>query len=111
VLYDIDTGLDVLVSQVPPNNGRLNTIGPLGIDASGVNGFDISGASGAAYAALVTGGAMQSTLYSIALMTGNAISLGVIGCQEPIRGLSVSNDANVGVEARSWSEVKALYGR
>jgi len=34
-LYDIDSNLDTLVTQNPPNNGTLNTVGPLGFDTSG----------------------------------------------------------------------------
>jgi putative cell wall-binding protein len=40
-LYVIDTDLDVLAIQAPPNDGVLNTVGDLGVDATGVNGFDI----------------------------------------------------------------------
>lgn len=48
-LYDIDTARDVLVTQTPPNDGVLNTIGSLGSNLSTVSGFDIL-ASGQAYA-------------------------------------------------------------
>jgi hypothetical protein len=109
-LYDIDTSLDILVTQVPPNNGTLNTIGSLGLDATQVNGFDISGMTGIAYAALQTG-APQSSLYVINLGTGAASAQGIIGCQEPLRGLSVSNDTNVPVRERTWGEVKGLYSK
>ena len=40
-LYDIDSALDVLTTQAPPNNGRLNTVGSLGIDVREQAGFDI----------------------------------------------------------------------
>jgi hypothetical protein len=48
-LYDIDTAKDVLVTQTPPNDGVLNTVGSLGVNLSTVSGFDIL-ASGQAYA-------------------------------------------------------------
>jgi len=108
-LYVIDSGVDALCTQIPPNNGRLNHVGFLGIDVGGVNGFDISGFSAIAYAALNTGG-MQSSLYTVNLASGAVSSNGVIGCAEPIRGLSVNNDATVGTESRTWGEVKSLYG-
>ena len=108
-LYVIDSGVDALCTQIPPNNGRLNNVGLLGINVTGVNGFDISGFSGIAYAALNTGG-MQSSLYTVNLMTGAMTLGGVIGCAEPIRGLSVNNDTTVGTESRTWGEVKSLYG-
>jgi hypothetical protein len=43
VLYDLDFGKDDLLTQIPPNNGTLNTIGSIGftIDALAGMGFDI----------------------------------------------------------------------
>lgn len=35
VLNDIDTGLDILATQNPPNNGTLNTVGSLGVRVGG----------------------------------------------------------------------------
>ena len=52
VLYGIDTARDVLVTQAPPNDGKLNTIGALGINANVYNGFDISPTTGVPFAAL-----------------------------------------------------------
>src|SRR4051812_49084985 len=40
-LYGIDTNLDILVTQFPPNNGTLHTVGPLGFNTTGLTGFDI----------------------------------------------------------------------
>lgn len=48
-LYDIDANEDVLVTQLPPNDGTLNTVGDLGYNVRTVAGFDIL-ASGPAYA-------------------------------------------------------------
>ena len=50
-LYGIEAGNDVLVTQAPPNDGKLNTVGQIGFDlgTNGLNGFDISGTSGRAY--------------------------------------------------------------
>jgi len=75
-LYGIDSNLDILVIQNPPNNGTLNTIGPLGFDTSGAVGFDIA-ASGTGFAALQVGG--LAGLFSIDLATGAATSVGSIG--------------------------------
>lgn len=108
LLYDIDTALDILVTQVPPNSGTLNTVGALGVDVNGVNGFDISGVSGVAYAAL-NGGTSQSQLYTINLATGAASQVGWIGCQEPIIGLSVSPLAPTPAVGSSWGRIKSLY--
>ena len=108
-LFDIDTDLDNLTTQTPANAGTLQTVGSLGLNANGVNGFDISGATGVAYAALNTGGP-QSNLYTINLMTGATSDLGVVGCQEPLRGLSVYREIPTAVEGTTWSRVKTLMG-
>ncbi len=89
VLYDIDSNLDILAIQNPPNAGTLNTVGPLGVDTSGNVGFDISGASGQAYAMLAVGGI--TGLYTIDLVTGAATFKGPVtdpgGPGEPPSGL------------------------
>lgn len=75
-LYDIDTNLDTLVLQNPPNDGTLETIGELGVDFGEQGGFDIvSSEEGANEAFAVSNG----TLYSIDLLTGEASSLGQVG--------------------------------
>ena len=75
-LYGIDTNLDVLVIQTPPNAGTLTTVGGLNVDASGPVGFDILSANGVdvAYATLTVGGV--SGLYRINLTTGASTLLG-----------------------------------
>jgi hypothetical protein len=91
-LYDIDTNLDVLVTQIPPNSGTLNTVGPLGVNATDVNGFDIATFSGTAFAALNTGG-NESVLYTVNLATGAVTPVGQIGPAGTgaVRGLAVAN--------------------
>lgn len=76
-LYGIDTGLNILVTQAN-NAGTLGTVGPLGLDVAAAGGFDISGATGMAYAALLPAGSSQSSLYTINLATGAATAVGVI---------------------------------
>lgn len=78
VLYGLDSKLDILVTQAPPNDGRLNTIGSLGVPFTFNNGFDVSGATAVPYAALTSGSA-SSRLYRVDLGTGAATLLGVIG--------------------------------
>jgi hypothetical protein len=85
-LFDIDTERDVLVSQVPPNDGTLNTIGTLGVDATGVNGFDIAPGN-TPYAALTVGGRTQ--LYRVDLTSGRASALGDVGSGARVVGLAV----------------------
>jgi hypothetical protein len=116
-LYDIDAGLDVLVTQNPPNDGVLNTVGPLGVDAGDLVGFDIApgvgltvtrngaatpGAGATAgvnisnmqgFAALQPAGSNAARLYTIDLGTGKATDRGMIGRGEAVRGLAVSLDS------------------
>ena len=70
-LYDIDAA-GHLLSQAPPNDGVLNTIGLLGVTIEGPVAFNIvnKGEDNAAW--LVTGG----TLYSVDLKTGKATAAG-----------------------------------
>lgn len=80
-LRAIDTNLDVLVKQAN-NAGTLETIGALGVDFSSIGGFDVSGATGIAYA-ISTDDLLpllgQSTLYTIDLATGAATFAGIVG--------------------------------
>lgn len=87
-LYGIDSLNDTLVIQNPPNGGVLSTVGLLGFNTSDLVGFDISGGTGIAYAALspVTGGASQ--LFTINLATGAAALVGTIGTGVTITGLA-----------------------
>lgn len=87
VLYGLDAGLNTLVTQAPPNDGTLNTIGGLGVPFTPDNGFDISGATGVAFAALTRGG--SGNLYRVDLGTGAATLVGPIGAGGPVGGLTI----------------------
>lgn len=90
-MFDIDHALDVLVRQDPPNDGQLETIGPLGVDVPALAGFEIvSSPDGgeSAYAAFGDG------LYAIDLASGAATDLGRIGgAPGSIVGLTQLGDA------------------
>ena len=86
-LYDIDTNLGVLATQNPAPSGQLSTVGPLGVFSSSVIGFDISGLTGTAYAALNPNDGF-SNLFTINLSTGVATLVGQIGSGYLIRGLT-----------------------
>lgn len=75
-LFNLDAGLDVLVLQDPPNDGRLRTVGPLGVDFTPESGFDIRSRPGGAEAAFA---ATASGLYRVDLKSGAATRLGAIG--------------------------------
>jgi hypothetical protein len=94
-LYGIDSVLDVLVTQVPPNNGTLNTVGSLHTpgpppyaDATNLTGFDIFNVN-TAYAALQVDGG-TSGFYTIDLTTGAATLAGQIGGGLWVRDIAVS---------------------
>ena len=86
-LYGIDSNLDILVIQNPPNNGTLNTVGPLGADSSGAVGFDIA-RNGTALATLTVDGVAQ--LYRINVVTGAASMIGSIGEANQIRDIAIA---------------------
>ena len=97
-LYGIDvrSSEDRLVIQNPPNSGTLTVVGPLGVNASALQGFDILSTgnpvtnTGFAAMQITTGGVSQ--LYSINLATGAASLLGDIGGGDLIDGLAVVSD-------------------
>lgn len=88
--YGIDADLGILTT-VANNAGTLETIGSLGsagADLTNEVAFDISGASGIAYASLQsTGGSSQ--LYTIDLNSGAATLAGVIGNGDTVRDFTI----------------------
>ena len=88
-LYGIDSGLDILVTQAN-SAGTLGTVGSLGLDITGVGGFDISGTSGIAYGAFLANGSSQSSFYSVNLVTGQSTLIGQIGGGLQITAFSLS---------------------
>jgi hypothetical protein len=88
-LYGIDSTADALVIQNPPNNGTLNTVGSLGVDTTGIVGFDIFACENVGYAALTLNGATSSNLYRINLATGAASLIGTINIGDTIRGIAL----------------------
>jgi outer membrane protein assembly factor BamB len=74
-LFNIDAGTGALVTQAPPNDGILNTVGSLGMAISGPVAFNIvASREDKNDAWLVAGGA----LYSVDLKTGKATMAGKI---------------------------------
>ena len=98
-LFDIDTNTDQLFTQNPPNNGTLVLVGSLGVNATAVNGFDISTADNTAYAALTVA---LTSLYTINTTTGAATSVGLIGTGASLNGLA----ADIGTSASNLT----VYG-
>lgn len=99
-LFNYDRGLDVLVSQVPPNNGTLNTIGSAGINVNASNPtvgmdiyFDPATKTNMAMINANVGADMNDNLYSVNLSTGQATNWGSIGL--PVRDIAAVIERNV----------------
>jgi hypothetical protein len=115
-MYDVDADLDILVMQNPPNNGTLNTIGPLGVDVTGVAGFDFTEADKAAYAIFKRASGVASEIYRVNLVTGTATLLGAVNSADIIRDLAIPepppvlNIAQAGTNAViSWTAASLGY--
>lgn len=87
ILYDVDVPMDVLVKQAPPNDGTLNTVGKLGVNAKGPVAFDIESDGKMGNKGWLIA---DNTLYSVNLDNGKASRLGKIdGSSEPITDIAV----------------------
>lgn len=80
-LFDLDTGLDQIALQSPPNAGSLVATGKLGVDVAGDSGFDVFSAtvggvtaSNHAFASLNAAGV--SGFYRVDLLTGATSLIG-----------------------------------
>jgi hypothetical protein len=79
----------LLVSIPTPAAGTFNTVGSLGLpNLSNPFGFDVSGATGIAYAAIGTASGAQ--LFSVDLSTGAATLIGTTGGSLPLVGIAAS---------------------
>ena len=90
-LYDIDATLKILATQ-DPATGELNTVGSLGIGFTLENdlGFDISGTTGVAYAAIATTGFQFSQLSIVSLSNGDSGGVGLIGANNIVIDIAVA---------------------
>ncbi|RKG73020.1 DUF4394 domain-containing protein [Corallococcus terminator] len=96
-LFVLDAATDTVYLQDPPNNGTLSAPAPLGVDASGVNGYDIDARTNVGYAALTVGGTQR--LYRIAPenTAGAATELAAIGTTEALKGLALKQASGAAV--------------
>lgn len=88
--YYIDSANDLLLTSTNPNAGQLTAVGSgLGIDISGINGFDINGSDNTALIAVNTAGTATTTLHTLDLTTGlPSASLGTVGGGERLLGVT-----------------------
>jgi hypothetical protein len=96
-LFDVDSMLDQVSIQSPPNNGSLVATGKLGVDTTPDVAFDIDSqvrrgttVANAAYAALSSSDG--SRFYSVDLLTGRATDLGRFDRDDLIIGIAVTDD-------------------
>ncbi len=95
-LYNYDVSLNVFTTQIPPNNGTLNTIGTSNISLNSADlsaGFDIVFDSvtqtNLAYFAANTGTSTADKLYTVNLTTGNVTLVGNIGTAVAVNDIAV----------------------
>lgn len=84
-VYEIDTG----TAEAPrnANNGVLTPEGPLGVDITDINGFDIEGATRTGYAVFNVGG--TTSLYTVDIEAGTATERVRFAAGESLRGISL----------------------
>lgn len=106
-LFVLDTGLDILAIQNPPNAGGLMSRGAIGANLTDVGAFDISGTTGRAYVTVLDTARSQSTFWSLDLSTGAGTFLGDMGM---IGGGTVITAMSVMVPAPGSALLLALGG-
>jgi hypothetical protein len=92
-LYDIDTALDEMLIQNPPNDGTLTRVASLGRPTGPLAGSDIrtTPSGDVAYAALTRragNGTTLANLVIVDLATGTVIDLGEIGGPKTLRDIA-----------------------
>lgn len=101
-LYNYDDSLNVFTTQIPPNNGTLNTIGASGITVN-LNDpssdfdiyFDAVAGINRAYFTANTGTQTTDQLYTVNLTTGAATAVGIIGNGMSISDIAVMIERNI----------------
>jgi hypothetical protein len=101
-LYNYDDALNILTTQIPPNDGVLNTIGTSGITvntASPASDFDIyfdaTSGTNRAFLAANSGTQTTSSLYMLNLSSGAATLIGAIGNGQSVSNIAVLIDRTV----------------
>ncbi|MBX2892981.1 MAG: DUF4394 domain-containing protein [Saprospiraceae bacterium] len=99
-LYNYDVALNVLTTQIPPNNGTLNTIGTSGIMVNSTNSmvdmditFDAAANMNRAFLVANVGTSSTSSLFGINLMTGQTTFVGDLGI--PVSDIAVLIDRTI----------------
>ncbi|MDZ4845122.1 MAG: DUF4394 domain-containing protein [Chitinophagales bacterium] len=95
-LFDYDFALNILAKQIPPNDGKLLTIGASGITVNVADPSidmdifsEMSSGMNVAYLAANTGAAVNDMFYTIDVNTGAATSSRMIGFGIAVRNIAV----------------------
>ena len=102
-LYGIDSGINILVIQNPPNAGTLNTVGSLAVSTFNSVQFDIQPLAGGGNRAFAAIAPDNLELFTINLATGAATSLGSIIGTGNLRGLTVVPNGTFQFSAPTYS--------
>ena len=79
-LFVVDTSNDSLATQNPPNDGTLTAVGALATAVNNLAGFDVVRVGATDHLGLLSvDGPVNSTLFRVNLLSGQAFSAGVIG--------------------------------
>ncbi len=107
ILYNYDDVLNILTTQIPPNDGKLNTIGSSGImlnpnDMSSDLDiyYDARTATNRAYLSANPGNSANDMLYSLNLQTGATTLIGPIGLGIAVVDIAVALNAEVACNTR-----------
>jgi hypothetical protein len=93
-LFDVDSALDQLSIQSPPNNGSLVATGKLGVDATGDAAADIYSRLRSGTGQDNTGFAVLngSTFYRLDVLTGRVAKIGTFSNKVKVIGIAVPID-------------------
>ena len=101
-LYNYDFALNILTTQIPPNNGTLNTVGASGLSLHPTDPsadmdifFDPATSANRAFLAANTAASTNGNLYRIDLTTGASTLIGAIGGGLPVRNIAVFIDRTI----------------
>lgn len=75
---------------VSPDTGRLQSVGPLGIDRFDRAVLDITPTGSAAYLVTTRNGSPESRLYEVDLASGQARLIGAIAAGQIVRGMAIA---------------------
>lgn len=102
-LYDIDTGVDALALQSPPNDGTLTTVGKgLGVDIDGDVGFDISPDTGRAWAVGTDASDGETAAFRLDLASGRAIRQTTVQFDGVVLGAAIA-PTNPVASGQGWA--------